>query len=554
MIRRVLIANRGEIAIRIAHTLREMGIQTIAVFAEPDKDALHVSIADEARAIGSYLDVLEVVRTAKECQADAIHPGYGFLSESPALSEACEEAGIIFIGPRPETIRKMGDKLESKRLMREAGVPVLATWDGNPPASEFPVLVKAVGGGGGKGMRLVKTPAELKEALASASREAAAAFGNDRVFVEKYIPQPRHIEFQILGDSHGNAVHVFERECSIQRRHQKVIEETPSTAMTPELRAEMGTAAVAAARAVDYRGAGTVEFILDSSGRFHFLEMNTRLQVEHPVTEMTTSLDLVREQLLIASGGRLGYAQSDLRQTGHSIECRIYAEIPEENYRPSTGTINIYEPPTGPGIRLDSGVEVGSAITYHFDPLLAKLIVWASSRSAAIDRMKRALDDFVLAGVGNNIQFLRRIISTGDFAAGKLDTGFLDRHQELFTASSQAPGRDRVAADVWSSGPWRHSCGQTVQLHHKFDPKHKTQEQHSSTMPGSGEVRALMPGKILRVEVALGDTVDQKQIVAIMESMKMESSLHAPKAGRVAKIRYGPGQVVDMGEIIMVIT
>jgi acetyl-CoA carboxylase biotin carboxylase subunit len=554
MIRKVLIANRGEIAVRISHTLREMGIQAVAVFAEPDKDALHMRIADEARAVGSYLDVQEIVRTAQECQADAIHPGYGFLSENPALSEACEQAGIIFIGPRPETIRKMGDKLESKRLMREAGVPVVPTWDGNVPASEFPVLVKAVGGGGGKGMRLVETPAQLKDAMSSAAREASAAFGNDRVFVEKYIRQPRHIEFQILGDSHGNVVHVFERECSIQRRHQKVIEETPSTAMTPELRAEMGTAAVAAARAVDYRGAGTVEFILDSSGQFHFLEMNTRLQVEHPVTEMTTSLDLVREQLLIASGEKLGYAQSDLRQTGHSIECRIYAEVPEENYRPSTGTIDIYEPPVGPGIRLDSGVAEGSTVTYHFDPLLAKLIVWASSRGAAIDRIKRALDEFVLAGVGNNIQFLRRIISTDDFATGKLDTGFLDRHPELFITSSETPRRDRVRADVWSAGPWRHSSGQTVPFHRDSDPKHKAQPQHVSMTSGSGEVRALMPGKILRVEVAPGDTVAEKQTVAIMESMKMESSLHAPKAGRVAEVRCKQGQVIDMGEIIMVIT
>jgi acetyl-CoA carboxylase biotin carboxylase subunit len=479
MIHKVLIANRGEIAVRISHTLREMGIEIVAVFTEPDQNSFHVRSSNEARAIGSYLDPLEIVRIAKESRADAIHPGYGFLSENATLSQACEDQGITFIGPRPDTIRSMGDKLESKRLMQKTGVPVVPVWpDGNPPASEFPVLVKAAGGGGGKGMRIVKTPAELSDAMASASREAAAAFGNDRVFIEKYIREPRHIEFQILGDSHENAVHVFERECSIQRRHQKIIEETPSPAMTPQLRRQMGEAAVAAARAVQYRGAGTVEFILDPSGKFYFLEMNTRLQVEHPITEMTTGLDLVREQVLIASGTKLAYSQSDLRQTGHSIECRVYAEVAEEHFRPDTGTIEVYEPPSGPGIRLDSGVQAGSVVSYHFDPLLAKLIVWAPSRTAAIDRMKRALSDFALLGVRNNIEFLHRIISTDDFAHGKTDTSFLDRHPELLVVQGNVPFEallvgavyDRkqwtVKADQsslsivpgpWTSGAWRNS-------------------------------------------------------------------------------------------------
>jgi acetyl/propionyl-CoA carboxylase alpha subunit len=310
--------------------------------------------------------------------------------------------------------------------------------------------------------------------MASASREAAAAFGDGRVFVEKYIREPRHIEFQILGDSHGNAVHVFERECSIQRRHQKIIEETPSPAVTPELRSQMGTAALAAAQAVKYRGAGTVEFIVDPSGKFYFLEMNTRLQVEHPVTEMTAGLDLVREQLLIAEGRKLGYAQSNLTQSGHAIECRIYAEVPEENFRPDTGRIEVFEPPSGLGIRLDSGVRQGSEVSYHFDPMLAKLIVWAPERQAAIRRMKRALDDFVLLGVRNNIAFLRRVISTDDFAAGRLDTGFLDRHPKVFIAPDSVPmeavlaaslgatlhqraGRGPGLQDVWNSGNWRNS-------------------------------------------------------------------------------------------------
>jgi acetyl-CoA carboxylase biotin carboxylase subunit len=472
VIRKVLIANRSEIAIRISHTLREMGIQTVAVFTEPDQNALHVRSADEVRQIGSYLDVKEVIAVAKQSGADAIHPGYGFLSENAAFSAACEQSGIIFIGPRPDTIRTLGDKLESKRVMREAGVPVVPSWEDTAPLSEFPVLVKAAGGGGGKGMRLVQKPSDLESAKASASREAAAAFGNDRVFVEKYISNPRHIEFQILGDSHGNAIHVFERECSIQRRHQKIVEETPSPAITPELRSQMGSAAVQAARAVNYRGAGTVEFILDGSGKFHFLEINTRLQVEHPVTEMTTGLDLVREQILIAAGQELSYAQSDLRQNGHSIECRIYAEVAEENFRPATGTIEVFEPPIGPGIRLDSGVGRGSEVSYHFDPMLAKLIVWAPTRRAAIDRMKRALDEFVLLGVRNNIEFLGRVVSHVDFIDGKLDTGFLDRHKELFITPSDIPFEALLVAsavdgrkdppteaftNVWNSGPWRNS-------------------------------------------------------------------------------------------------
>jgi acetyl-CoA carboxylase biotin carboxylase subunit len=472
MISKVLIANRGEIAIRIAYTLREMGIQPVAVFSEPDKDALHARVIAEAREISSYLDAQEIVAAAKAVHADAIHPGYGFLSENPSLAEECRRAGIIFIGPEPETIRAMGDKLESKRLMQKAGVPVVPMWNGEPPAGEFPVLVKAVGGGGGKGMRLVESPSELKDAMAAASREAAAAFNDDRVFIEKFIPRPRHIEFQVLGDAHGNAIHVFERECSIQRRHQKIIEETPSPIMTAELRAQMGSAAVAAAQAVGYRSAGTVEFIVDPSGKFYFLEMNTRLQVEHPVTEMTTGLDLVREQVLIACGQKLTYTQRDLRQTGHAIECRIYAEVPEENFRPSTGTIEIFEPPMGPGIRLDSGVAQGSTVTHHFDPILGKLVAWAPSRPAAIDRIKRALNDFVLLGVRNNIDFLHRIISAEDFAAGRIDTGFLSRYPDLLKAPSEIPpevfavaslkpaSKSRTAeslTDVWTSGTWRNS-------------------------------------------------------------------------------------------------
>jgi acetyl/propionyl-CoA carboxylase alpha subunit len=470
VIRKVLIANRGEIAIRISQTLREMGIAPMTVFTEADKDSLHARTILAAHRISNYLDFEEIVTIAREAGADAIHPGYGFLSENPSLAEECAGDGITFIGPRADTIRTMGDKLESKRRMQKAGVPVVPAWTEEPPAQEFPVLVKAVGGGGGKGMRLVEAPSQLKEALSSASREAEAAFGDDRVFIEKYIREPRHIEFQVLGDSHGNVVHLFERECSIQRRHQKIIEETPSPIMTPALRAQMGAAAVAAAQAVQYESAGTVEFIVDSDNRFYFLEMNTRLQVEHPVTELTTGLDLVREQVRIASGEKLGYSQPDLPQTGHAIECRIYAEVPEESFRPSIGTIETFEPPAGPGIRLDSGVAMSSPVTHYFDPMLGKLIAWAPSRPLAIERMKRALSDFVLLGVRNNIDFLRRVISTEDFAAGRLHTGFLAAHPEVFAAveippealliASLKPEKGPKAAndnrsDAWSAGPWR---------------------------------------------------------------------------------------------------
>jgi len=479
MIRTVLVANRGEIAIRIFHTLREMGIRTVAVYTEPDAHSLHVRSADAAHPVESYLDAKGIIAAAKATEADAIHPGYGFLSENPVLSSGCEASKIRFIGPRTDTIRRMGNKLESKRLMREAGVPVVPTWDGEPPESEFPVLVKAVGGGGGKGMRLVESPKDLADAMAAASREAGKAFGNDRVFAEKYIQSPRHVEFQIFGDTHGNFTHIFERECSIQRRHQKIIEETPSAAVTPELRTRMGNAAVAAARAVGYVNAGTVEFIVAPDGQFYFLEMNTRLQVEHPVTEMTTGLDLVREQVRVADGHPLSFRQDDLRQNGHALECRIYAEVPEEDFRPDIGRIAVFVPPKGPGIRLDSGVQPGSEISVHYDPMLAKLVVWASTRDAAIERMQRALSDFVLLGIRHNVEFLRRVIASDDFRAGEIDTHFLEKHSELLKqpsddipvaallAASLTPSKTASVwstsaasagfQDVWASGPWRNS-------------------------------------------------------------------------------------------------
>ena len=453
MIQRVLVANRGEIAIRIFYTLREMGIATVAVFTDEDEAALHARSADQAYHVGNYLDIESVVAAARMTHADAIHPGYGFLAENAAFAKAVVGAGLILIGPREGTIRSMGDKLEAKQMMKNAGVPTLPTWESAPPADQFPVIVKAVGGGGGKGMRRVETPDELDHALEAAARESGKAFGDDRVFIEKYIEKPRHVEIQILGDSHGNYVHLFERECSIQRRHQKIIEETPSPAIDPGKREAMGAAAVAAAKTVGYLGAGTVEFILDRAGDFCFLEMNTRLQVEHPVTEWTTGTDLVREQIRIANGDRISFTQDDLRQTGHSIECRIYAEDPENEFRPATGAVEVYRPPDGPGIRLDSGIEEGSVIGFHYDPLLAKLITWGPDRDASIARMERALHDFVLLGVRNNIDFLGRVVRSPAFRAGDIDTQFLERHSEF---SEPEPGgipvEALVAASVGTSG------------------------------------------------------------------------------------------------------
>jgi acetyl/propionyl-CoA carboxylase alpha subunit len=473
MIRTVLVANRGEIAIRIFRTLRELGMESVAVVDERDEGALHPRFADRVSRIGSYLDADDIVKAATETGADAIHPGYGFLSERTSLSALCESSGIVFVGPRTETIRMLGDKVESKRVLQKAGVPVVPSWDGNPPPEEYPVLVKAVGGGGGKGMRRVDGNADLPFALAAAAREAEKAFGDGRVFTEKYIPHPRHVEFQILGDSHGNLVHVFERECSIQRRHQKIIEETPSPAITPELRQQMADAALAAARAVNYQNAGTVEFLVGPGGRFYFLEVNTRLQVEHPVTEMTTGLDLVREQLRIANGDPISFTQSELKQTGHSLECRIYAEVAEQNFRPSTGTITVFRPPLGLGVRLDSGVEQGTVVGIHFDPMLAKLVVSSPNRNESINRMKRALDEFVILGVEHNIDFLRRIVSSPDFAGGSFDTHFLEHHSELFVPESASPPLEALLAasvnirtsqddaasysDAWSSGGWRNT-------------------------------------------------------------------------------------------------
>jgi acetyl-CoA carboxylase biotin carboxylase subunit len=441
MFDKVLVANRGEIAVRIVRTLREMSIRSVAVFSEADRAALHVRLADEAYPIGpapsaqSYLVPERILDACRRSGAQAIHPGYGFLSENAEFVRACEAAGITFIGPDASAMEAMGDKTRARAMMIEAGVPVVpgalgADADALAEAADalgFPVMLKASAGGGGKGMRLVERREELRGALDRARSEAMSAFGDDNVYVEKAIVRPRHVEIQVLADGYGNTVHLFERDCSIQRRHQKVVEESPSPAKaaTEARIEEMGAVAVRAAQAVDYRGAGTVEFLMNEAGDFYFLEMNTRLQVEHPITELTTGLDLVREQVRIAAGEKLGYTQAEVSRRGHAIECRIYAEDPATGFLPSPGRIERLRTPAGPGIRDDSGAYEGVEISSYYDPLVSKLSVWAPTREAAVDRMRRALGEYVVAGIRTNIPFHLALFSHPDFVRGDYDTSFI---------------------------------------------------------------------------------------------------------------------------------
>lgn len=439
---KILIANRGEIAIRIIRACRELGIKTVAVYSDADKNALHVQQADEAIHIGaaspkeSYLNADVLIRAALATQADAIHPGYGFLSENASFAAAVESANLTFIGPSADSIRAMGDKAEAKIRMKKAGVPTVPGAEGLESVSEFekaadeigyPILVKASAGGGGKGMRIVWDADDLPEEIDAARREALHAFGDDRLLIEKYLPDAHHIEFQVFGDKHGHIVHLFERECSVQRRHQKIIEETPSPLLTPELRKQMGKAAVKAAKAVNYRNAGTIEFIFDPTlSSFFFLEMNTRLQVEHPITELTTGLDLVQWQIRIAAGEHFPYRQEQLSQRGHAIECRVYAEDPANRFLPSTGRLLQYIEPRGPGIRVDSGFRAGDEVTHFYDPMLAKLIVHAENRQAAIRKMQTALRDFVVHGVVTNLDFMQAVLAHPDFANGRVSTRWVE--------------------------------------------------------------------------------------------------------------------------------
>jgi len=459
--KKILIANRGEIAVRIIRACRELGIATVAVYSDVDRNALHVRKADEAYAIGpaaareSYLNIEKILAVAKKAKVDAIHPGYGFLSENAEFADACAKAGVKFIGPTAAAMNIMGSKTSARRAMEAAGVPFVPgssrglTLDEASAVAEkvgYPVMLKAAAGGGGKGMRLVPSAKELRSAYEGASSEAARAFNNGEVYIEKYIQQPRHIEVQVFGDEHGNVVYLGERECSVQRRHQKVIEEAPSPVVDNEMRRRMGETAVRVAKAAGYTNAGTVEFLVDAEKNFYFLEMNTRLQVEHPVTELVTGLDLVHLQIHVAEGKKLPFTQDDVMLRGHAIECRVYAEDPDNSFFPSPGKISRLITPSGPGIREDSGVYEGWNVPLDYDPMLSKLIAYAPTREMAIARMLRALDEYFVGGIKTNLPLFRRILRDKDFAAGRIDTGYLERLLASEQSAKALDGTARVAA------------------------------------------------------------------------------------------------------------
>lgn len=486
-ISKVLVANRGEIALRIMRSCRELGIKSVAVYSDVDRTSMHVRYADQAFHIGpaasaeSYLNIEKIIEVAKKSKVDAIHPGYGFLSENAEFSKRCQEEGIIFIGPTPEVISTMGDKITARQTMIDGGVPVVPGTKENLNNDEtalkvvreigLPVMIKASAGGGGKGMRMVDKEENILSALRAAKSEARSAFGDDSVYVEKYISSPHHIEFQILGDQHGNVVHLCERECSVQRRHQKVVEETPSPLMTPELREKMGEAAVAAAKAVNYYGAGTIEFLADNDHNFYFLEMNTRLQVEHPITERTTGYDLVKQQILIAEGQKLNIKQEEVFQFGHAIECRIYAEDTDNNFMPSPGLITHITEPMGLGVRTDGYVYEGYEIPIHYDPMISKLIIWARTREEAIERMRRALYEYKITGVKTSIKFLERIMDCRDFREGTYDTHFIQDNEEFLLADDEAKQQFEDLAIVTAF----------LDYHHKLKNAQVGQEESKSS-------------------------------------------------------------------------
>jgi 3-methylcrotonyl-CoA carboxylase alpha subunit len=675
MFSKILIANRGEIVCRITRTARRMGIATVAVYSDADAGALHVALADEARRIGpaaprdSYLNIASVVAAARDSGAEAVHPGYGFLSENAGFAEACAEAGLVFIGPSPEAIRAMGSKSAAKALMETRGVPVVPGYHGDDqdPARlqaeaeriGYPVMIKATSGGGGRGMRIVASAGEFAPALDSARREAAGAFGDDRILIERYLASPRHIEVQVFGDSNGNAVHLFERDCSIQRRHQKIVEEAPAPGLDAPRRAAIGKAALEAVRAVGYVGAGTVEFIVPAGALgdtqepwgFYFIEMNTRLQVEHPVTEAVTGLDLVEWQLRIAAGENLPLRQKDIALRGHAIEVRLYAENPARGFLPASGTLHALHLPESTQARVETGVRPGDVVTPFYDPMIAKIIAWGEDREAARMRLGRALSDTALIGVATNLGFLTRIVADPDFAAGRVDTGFIERRRESLLAPPGPPPELALAAAALTnllaredaalagtggdrSSPWGRADGWRLNLApapYSFLFRCGAEERAVSTIatgnrhdgtewrlrvdertciasaarradgrlaivldgvrravrvldhpretgiePGAaltvfiggeswqlvevdplappasadvtaGRLIAPMPGRVVQLLVAAGQRVRQGQPMIVVEAMKMEHTIAAPRDGTVAAVHYAPGDLVDEG-------
>ncbi|MEA2664452.1 MAG: hypothetical protein QOI11_1396 [Candidatus Eremiobacteraeota bacterium] len=625
MIRRLLVANRGEIAIRIARGARELGISPVGVYSDADEHALFREAMEASLRIGpgpaseSYLDGERIVAAAKTLGADAIHPGYGFLSERASFARLVVDAGLTFVGPTPAAIAAMGSKIDAKRRVREFGVPVVPGYDGDDQSETrlreeaarigTPLLIKASAGGGGRGMRVVDDLARFGEALARAHREAKAAFGDDSVLLERYQRRPRHVEFQILADAHGTTVHLGERECSIQRRHQKVIEEAPSVALDPELRARMGEAAVNAARSVGYTNAGTAEFMLEEDGGFYFLEMNARLQVEHPVTELVYGVDLVHEQLRVANGERLRFAQSDLVPRGWAIEARLNAEDSAHDFLPQSGTIAQFDVPRAPGVRVDAGFRAGSEVPVYYDSMLAKIIVWGADRPAAIARLDATLRETAVAGVATNLPLLRAIVADEAYRAGDTTTSFLDErlpHMRLGAREADPAVLRRVAAALLARpGAWRLGAvgvplafaldggvahvqasydgtrwrlegdvagtveadareatfdaqggtvvvdGRTVRWSYPEPPS--ADAEHSAHAAASGDVTAPMPGKIVSVCVLPGARVEQRALLVVLEAMKMEHRIEAPLAGTVREVLVQAGQLVTGGATLVTI-
>ncbi|MBD8880372.1 acetyl/propionyl/methylcrotonyl-CoA carboxylase subunit alpha [Rhodanobacter sp. 7MK24] len=658
MFERVLIANRGEIACRVIRTCRRLGIRSIAVYSEADRDAQHVRLADEAWPIGgprpaeSYLRIDAILEAAKKSGAQAIHPGYGFLSENTAFSRACADAGIVFIGPDPASIEAMGSKSAAKALMAKHDVPLVPGYNGDNQDNAFlaqqahavgyPLIIKPSAGGGGKGMQIVRSDADFPEALATAQRVAQAAFGDASMLLERYVEHPRHIEFQIFGDRHGHVIHLDERECSAQRRYQKVLEETPSPFLTPEKRAAMGAAAVAAAKAVNYVGAGTVEFIVGPQGDFHFMEMNTRLQVEHPVTELTHGFDLVEWQLRIAHGEPLPFTQEQVASHGHAIEVRLYAEDPEQNFLPGSGKLHTLRlPAPSRHVRIDGGVAQGDTVTIFYDPMIAKLIVWDADRPQALQRLREALAECEIEGPKSNIAFLERLARHPAITGASIDTGYLDRHLDEFVIGDEEPDartlfaaaaaallhdETHVAANPadphspWASADaWRvghagkrivalargetryeieaHGHAGNYRLHHgehacevrgarfdgdalsaRFDDEAERHALRSSAhrvllhdthgrrwhlsraaayawsskdSAGGNQVVAPMPGRIVLVKAKPGDHVEEGQELLVMEAMKMELALKAPRAGTIESVTASQGDFVEADSVLV---
>jgi len=585
---RVLVANRGEIAIRVFRTLRELGIGTVAVYSSADRNAAHVAYADEAYLLGggapaeSYLNQERILDAAQRAGAEAIHPGYGFLAENAQFARACGQAGVVWIGPPPDAIEAMGSKIEARERMRAAGVPIVPGVTKPVEAADevrrlgdelgWPVAIKASAGGGGKGLKVVCTAEEAARAFESARREGEAYFADAAVYVERYLEDPRHVEVQVLADAHGSVVHLGERDCTIQRRHQKLVEETPSPAVDDELRERIGAIAVDAARAVGYQSAGTVEGLLSREGEYFFLEMNTRIQVEHTVTELVTGLDLVREQVLIAAGEPLSVRQEDVRLNGHAIECRINAEDVGNGFLPAPGTITAYHEPAGPGVRIDSGVVAGSEISPLYDPMIAKLVVHGVDREHARRRMLRALDELVVEGVKTLIGFQKALLMHPCFIEGGTCHGLVESELLAAQAAELENGRpERLGSDP-SRGqtPGLTPAVRTLEVDgRRFEvrvlrpeppfaelARRRRERKRGRGAGGAGKDAIVSPmqGTVLAVEVAEGDEVEAGQVVCIVEAMKMENEVHAHRGGRVTELSVAPGQPVKTGQIICVVS